>query len=96
VAWAKTRWRKWGANSSCADNFLNNRKGIGIYPLKQFAHVIHGNPNAQGRTAMGAPSTNSICLSGKETSAQKGNPSNRCNPLFFCTHFPCRPLTFQG
>jgi len=33
---------------------LDNRKDIGIYPLKQFAHVNHGNPNAQGRTAMGS------------------------------------------
>jgi hypothetical protein len=34
---------------------LGDRKDIGIYPLKQFAHVIHGNPNHQGRTAMGFP-----------------------------------------
>jgi hypothetical protein len=44
---------------------LDNRKDIGIYPLKQFAHVIHGNPNTQGRTAMGSPSPNGICSSGK-------------------------------
>jgi hypothetical protein len=47
---------------------LNNRKVIGIYPLKQFARVIHENPNAQGRTAMGSPSPNGIGSSGKETS----------------------------
>jgi len=64
MAWAKTRWLKWHASSSCADNFLNNRRVIGIYSLKQFAHVIHGNPNAQGRTAMGSPSPTGIGSSG--------------------------------
>jgi hypothetical protein len=43
---------------------LNNRNDIGIYPLKQFAHVIHGNPNPQGRTAMGSPT---IQQSGSQT-----------------------------
>jgi len=76
VAWAKTRWLKWGANISCADNFLNSRKDIGIYPLKQFAHVIHGNPNTQGRTAMGSPSPNGICSSGK-----KVPPQNKLSPV---------------
>jgi hypothetical protein len=47
---------------------LNNRKDIGIYPLKQFAHVIHGNPNPQGRTAMGSPSPNGIRSFGKKAS----------------------------
>jgi len=45
---------------------LDNRKHIGIYPLKQFAHVIHGNPNPQGRIEMGSPSPNGICSSGKK------------------------------
>jgi hypothetical protein len=68
VAWAKTRWLKWRAEISCTNNFLNNRKDIGIYPLKQFAHVIHGNPNPQGRTAMGSPSPNGIRSFGKKAS----------------------------
>jgi hypothetical protein len=46
---------------------LDNRKDIGIYPLKQFTRVIHGNPNAQGRTAMGSPPPNIIWSSSKET-----------------------------
>jgi hypothetical protein len=41
---------------------MNNRNDIGIYPLKQFAHVIHGNPNAQGRTAMGSPPSSRVVL----------------------------------
>jgi hypothetical protein len=38
---------------------------MGIYSLKQFAHVIQGNPNAQGRTAMGSPLPIGICYPAK-------------------------------
>jgi hypothetical protein len=36
--------------------FISTGKLIGIYPLKQFAPVIHGNHRIQGRIAMGSPS----------------------------------------
>jgi len=56
---------------------------IGIYPLKQFAHVIHGNPNPQGRTAMGSPSPNGIRSSGKEVSLQNKNLNSRVIHAYF-------------
>jgi len=43
--------------------FIATVRFIGIYPLKQFAPVIHGNRQARGRIAMGSPAAKDCCLS---------------------------------
>ena len=42
--------------------FIANGRFVDFYPLKQFAPVIHGNHQVQGRIAMGSHRRKSIAL----------------------------------